>query len=314
MNARATWKGSLSVSLLSLRVKAYTSAAPEQEAIQLHQLHQACQCRIRYKKVCPRHGTVENDQIVMGYEHAPDRHVVIDLGEMDRLRSAHQLRAIRIDTFVERTAITPLYYGEKHYYLLPDGPTAQLPYALLVRAMLARRAEAVARVVLSKREQLVLVRPLAEKLLVMTCLKYDAQVRTPEAFADHLAGQPPLAKEELALAETLVKKRTARDFDLARYKDEYAGKLAQLVEAKLSGHELTPAREDEPRQILSLMDALKQSVAQGDRAVAKEQGAAKRPSAAKKPRAPERRRKTGPGSAASSKPRVAPRRPRKKSA
>ncbi len=101
MHLRATWKGSLNVSLVSLRVKAYTSAAAEQEAVHLHQLHASCQSRIRYHKVCPQHGPVPNDQIVMGYEHAPHQHVVIDLAELDRLRSQQQLRAIRIDTFVE---------------------------------------------------------------------------------------------------------------------------------------------------------------------------------------------------------------------
>ena len=58
MQLRTTWKGSLNVSLVSLRVKAYTTAAAGQEAVQLHQLHAACQSRIRYQKVCPQHGQV----------------------------------------------------------------------------------------------------------------------------------------------------------------------------------------------------------------------------------------------------------------
>ncbi len=61
---------------------------PWQEAVQLHQLHAACQSRIRYQKVCPQHGAVPNDQIVMGYEQAPQQHVVIDLAELDRLDAA----------------------------------------------------------------------------------------------------------------------------------------------------------------------------------------------------------------------------------
>ena len=86
MHLRTTWKGSLNVSLLSLRVKAYSTTAPQGETVQLHQLHAACQSRIRYHKVCPEHGQVPTDQIVMGYEQAPQQHVVIDLVELDRLR------------------------------------------------------------------------------------------------------------------------------------------------------------------------------------------------------------------------------------
>jgi non-homologous end joining protein Ku len=124
MNARATWKGSLHVSLLALRVKAYTSTTTQQEKIHLHQLHRDCQSRIRYQKVCPLHGPLESDQIVMSYQHTPHDHMEIDLSELDQLRSQHELRAIRIATFVDTGRITPLYYGERHYYLLPDGPAA----------------------------------------------------------------------------------------------------------------------------------------------------------------------------------------------
>ena len=262
MNARATWKGSLHVSLLAVRVKAYSSAAPEQETIHMHQLHRNCQSRIRYQKVCPVHGPLASDQIVMGYEHAPRQHVQVDLSELDHFRSSHELRAIRIDTFVDQGRITPLYYGEKHYYLLPDGPTAQLPYGLLVQAMLARSVEAVAQVILSKREQLVLLRPVGQRLLVMTCLKYAAQVRSPEAFAGQLGDPPSLAEEELKLAESLVAKRTCQDFDLARYKDEYAEKLAQLVDAKVQGRQLPAAKQDEPNPVVSLIEALQASVEQ----------------------------------------------------
>ena len=62
MHVRTTWKGSLNVSLVSLRVKAYTTASSDKEAVHLHQLHGSCQCRIRYQKVCPQHGAVPNDQ------------------------------------------------------------------------------------------------------------------------------------------------------------------------------------------------------------------------------------------------------------
>ena len=267
MHHRATWKGSLNVSLVSLRVKAYTTAATGQEAVQLHQLHHSCQSRIRYQKVCPQHGPVPTDQIVMGYEHAPHQHVVIDLAELDQLRTQQQLRALRIDTFVEAGLIGPLYFTDRHYYLLPDGPTAQLPYTLLVQAMAARRVQALAQGVLAKREQLLLLRVDQEKLLLMTVLKYADQVRSPASFVEQLPAAPSPAAEERALAETLVDQRTCREFDLAGYQDEYAGKLLQLIEAKVNGRTLTAAKEHEPGQALCLMDALRESVAQSDRAI-----------------------------------------------
>jgi DNA end-binding protein Ku len=71
-----------------------------------------------------------------------------------------------------------------------------------------------------------------------------------------------LAEEELKLADSLVAKRTCQDFDLARYKDEYAEKLAQLVDAKVQGRQLPAAKQDEPNPVYSLIEALQASVQQ----------------------------------------------------
>ena len=56
---------------------------------------------------------------------------------------------------------------------------------------------------------------------------------------------------------------TRRELDLARYKDEYAEKLIQVIDAAVHGKELVAAPPDEPRQVLNLLEALKASVAQG---------------------------------------------------
>ena len=101
----------------------------------------------------------------------------------------------------------------------------------------------------------------------MTCLKYAAQVRLPEVFAEQLEETPPASQEELQLAESLVAQRTCADFKLSDYKDEYAEKLTQLVDAKLQDRELPTAQEEQPGQILSLIEALQASVQQASPAV-----------------------------------------------
>jgi DNA end-binding protein Ku len=64
------------------------------------------------------------------------------------------------------------------------------------------------------------------------------------------------------LAETLIESRTSRQLEMARYQDEYAQKLERLIEAKVAGQQLVAAPASEPRHVLSLLDALKASVAQ----------------------------------------------------
>jgi len=126
--------------------------------------------------------------------------------------------------------------------------------------MSQRGVQGVAQVVLARREQLVLLWPL-ERMLCMTVLKYAAQVRSPAGYWQELA-DCEAGEEERALAATLVDQTTRREFDLSRYKDEYAEKLTQLIDAAVHGKELVAAPADEPRQVLNLLDALKASVAQ----------------------------------------------------
>ncbi len=136
-----------------------------------------------------------------------------------------------------------------------------MPYGLLHRAMRDKGVHAVGQLVLAKREQLVLIRPL-EKLFLMTVLKYASQVRLPSCFGEEVAAVSTLGQEELSLAETLIESRTSRQLEMALYEDEYAQKLGQLIEAKVAGQQLVAAPASEPRHVLSLLDALKASVAQ----------------------------------------------------
>ena len=260
MTSHVTWKGSLNLSLVSLPVKAY-SASGSADGPKLNQLHAGCNCRIKQPKTCPAHGPVTSDQIVMGYEYAKDQYAVVDLAGIDKLRPAGRSKAIQVEAFVPSALVQPIYYSDKHYYLLPDGPAGQRPYALLQQAMSDRGVQGLAQVVLARREQLVLLWPL-ERILCMTVLKYAAQVRSPAGFVEELT-ECEAAEEERALAATLVDQTTRRELDLARYRDEYAEKLTQVIDAAVHGKELVATPSDEPRAVLNLLDALKASVAQG---------------------------------------------------
>ncbi len=128
--------------------------------------------------------------------------MVIEPEELDAMRDAGE-RAVTIDVFVDTGTVDPLYHAGKTYFLLPDGPAGEKPYALIQQAMRQQRRDAVAHVVLSNRERLVLLRPLG-RLLAMSTLVYDAQVNQPERFEERLADLQ-LDGEETELAETLVR-------------------------------------------------------------------------------------------------------------
>lgn len=258
MAARSSWKGFLKLSLVSVPVKAYTATSSGGSEVRLNQLHAECHSRINYKKTCPIHGEVPNDQIVSGYEYSKGQYVVVDPEDIEKLRSDDE-KAINIDVFIQSSALDPVQFSGKSYYLVPDGPVGQKPYALLVEGMTEMKRNAVARVVMHGRSQLVLIRPV-DGLLNMSILNYDNQVTKPSAFEEDIT-RPQLEAEELKLAKTLIEASTPKQFDFSQYKDDYTEKLTELINKKVAGEEVVAPPVHEQAQIINLMDALKGSLA-----------------------------------------------------
>jgi DNA end-binding protein Ku len=130
---RASWSGTLRVGLVSFPVQAFNVVEADKE-IHLHQLHAACDRRIRYQKVCPVHGEVAKEDIVSAYEYSRGKYVHIEPEDLDRLRTEAS-RALRIETFVAAGSIDALCLDGRHYYLAPQNPEADEPYGVLYRAM-----------------------------------------------------------------------------------------------------------------------------------------------------------------------------------
>ena len=254
---RSSWKGFIKLSLVSIPVKGYTALTSSGGHIRLNQLHETCNSRIKYQKVCPIHGEVPRDEIVMGYEYAKDEYAVIDLAELDKLRSESD-RSINLDQFIRPDQLDPLHYSGKSYFLAPDGPAGQKPYALLCRAMTDENLYGIAQVMLSGKEYLVVLRPI-ENLLTISVLYYDAEVKKPESFSDEVT-EGEVSSEELALAKMLIQATTANNFDLAAYKDLFTERLTQLIEAKVQGQEIVAAPREEGPAVINLIEALKASV------------------------------------------------------
>jgi len=280
MAPRSSWKGHVQLGLVSVPVKAFT-ANETSETIRLNQLHKDCNQRVRYQKVCPEHGELKTAEIVSGYEYAKDGYVIIDPDEIARIRSQSD-RAISIQGFVATSEVDPIFHAGRTYYLLPDGIAGNRPYALLTQGMAEEGVHAIARIVIAKREQLVLLRPL-DGVLAMTVLNYAKKVKSVDEFRSQLADEDSSA-DERKLTKTLIEASRIREFDLGAYEDDYAENLKRLIEMKLEGEEIVRSVEAEEPKIVNLMEALKQSVAAaqaGQRKLAPSAKAKKKKSAKK---------------------------------
>ena len=104
--------------------------------------------------------------------------------------------------------------------------------------------------------QVVLVRP-ADTTLVLHVLHYPEQVRVCPQTVWPMKQEP---QEELRLAGMLIDAADGK-MDWTAYADQSAQELKTLIEAKLAGQ---TAEAPPPRAILSLLDALKESVQAGN--------------------------------------------------
>src|SRR5215831_7647091 len=211
-----------------------------------------CRRRIRYAKQCPVHGTVDSAAIVRGYEYGPGRHVIAQPDELDALRPV-QDKALRLERFLTPEQLNPLLFAGRSLYLVPDGPAAEPGYGVLRLALAQRQRWALGRMVLSGHRQVVLVRP-ADTTLVLHVLHYPEHVRVCPQTVWPMKQEP---QEELRLAGMLIDASDGK-VDWTAFPDQTAQELKALIEAKLAGQPVEAAAS--PRTILSLLDALKQSV------------------------------------------------------
>ena len=169
-------------------------------------------------------------------------------------------RAINIDSFVDPQQLDMLYLSGKTYYLAPDGPVGQKPYGLLLEAMKGEKLCSIAQVVMHGREQLVMLRPMG-KLICMEILAFEDQVKNPADFEDEVE-DTDFSEDELDLTKKLIEATRTEEFNISKFENVYHDKLKELIEAKIEGKEIVAPPDEQPEQVINLMDALKASVAQ----------------------------------------------------
>jgi DNA end-binding protein Ku len=150
---------------------------------------------------------------------------------------------------------------------------------VLLTALGEARKAAVVRFVMGTREYHALVRAGDGKLVLHT-LYYADEVRELEARWKPVQPSPPEVELAIKLVDAL-----ARDFEPTKYHDEHRAKLMALIQAKAEGTPMVaPAERREPAKVVNLMEALRQSVEQAKKPLAKVEPAG-RPAAARAKRA-----------------------------
>src|SRR5215218_9808386 len=254
---RAIWSGAISFGLVNVPIKLYSATSPK--TVRFHQLHAKDGVRIQQKRVCPADGEeVPYEDLVKGFEIAPDRYVIVRQDELDALDPRHT-KTIDIESFVELADIDPVYY-DSAYHVAPETG-GDKPYALLMSAMEQAGKVAIGRFVLRTRQQLCALRP-AGGVLVLSTMLFGDEVNSPERL-DELEGLDEVEANarEVAMAGQLIESLST-SFDPTAYRDEYRERVLDLIDRKAAGEEIAvqPAAAA-PAPVPDLMAALEASVA-----------------------------------------------------
>jgi DNA end-binding protein Ku len=256
--ARAIWTGAISFGLVTVPVRLYS--AVNRKTVRFHQLSGKTGVRVAQKRVDPQSDEeVPYENIVKGYELAPDRYVVIKPEELDALQP-EKTRTIDIEDFVELEQIDPIFYD--HPYYLAPGPGGAKPYKLLMDAMKESGKVAIARVVIRNKEALVAIRPVQGNVLEMATMLFADEILPPERLEElQEVSSAKTNKRELDIAKQLVASLAA-DFKADKYRDTYREAVLELIERKAHGEEIAvqPAPEEVTAPAPDLMSALKASL------------------------------------------------------
>ncbi len=253
---RSIWKGHIRFSLVTIPIRIYSAIEPT-ESIKFNQVHRSCNGPVGYDKRCKKCNQVLSSQdIVKGYQYEPEQYVIIEADDLEKVKLP-STKIIDIDGFVDASGIDPMLY-EAPYFIGPDGAVAASTYALLCKALKEAGKIGIGKVVLRDREDMVAISP-HNGGLVLYKLRYPNEVRSMKDVPEVNTTQA-INPEQLGLARNLLDTMTKSmgEIDL---KDRYSDALREIIDAKVRGKEVIAVTE-EPRPVVDIMKALKQSIEQ----------------------------------------------------
>ncbi len=254
MAPRPNWKGYLKLSLVSCAVALYPATTTSQR-IRFNIINRNTGNRIRNDIIDAETGEpVEPEDRVKGYQFEKGQYVLVEEEEFDNvaLESTH---TIDIERFIPMAEVDRIYLDES-YYLTPQDEMSQEAFAVIRDAMRKEDLVGIARVVISRREHLLLLAPRGKGLMATT-LRYKTEVRTEEDYFDDIE-DIKVPSDMMKLAVQILDSKKGK-FDPSKFEDRYEKALMDLIKAKRSGKSPPVISEEGPSNVIDLMDALRRS-------------------------------------------------------
>jgi DNA end-binding protein Ku len=146
--------------------------------------------------------------------------------------------------------------------LTPDDPIGKQAFSVIRDAMEGTKTVGVSRLVLYRRERAVLTKP-REKGMMLWTLRTGDEVRDSEDIFGNIADHS-VDPKLLGLVTTLIDERTKKwSPDMVR--DPVQKRLLEIISSKKKGGKRPikakpTATEEQPSNVISIMDALRKSI------------------------------------------------------
>jgi DNA end-binding protein Ku len=283
MAPRANWKGYLKLSLVSCAVSLYP-ASSSSSRVSFNTINRKTGNKVKRQFVDAETGdVVENDDQAKGYPVSKDSYMLVEENELEaiQIESTH---TIDIEKFVARSEVDPRYL-EAPYYVAPNERVAEEAFAVIREAMRDKNVVGIGRVVISRRERIMMLEPLGKGILA-TVLRYAYEVRGEEAYFEEIPDHK-IPAELGDMAQLIIDKKIGH-FVPSEFTDRYEDAVVALIRTKQAGLPAKPAEEAaRPSNVVSILDALRKSIAAEGAATPKPGKAQTAPEApAAKPKAP----------------------------
>ncbi len=256
MAPRAYWKGYLKLSLVSCPIALYP-AASSSERVSFNRINKKTGNRLKQQQIDSETGQlVERDDIIRGYEIAKGQYLQVPDEEIEKIQ-IESTHTIDIQSFVPRTEIDERYL-DSPYYIAPTDQVGLEAFAVIRDAIREKKMVALGRIVLNRRERVVMLEPFDKGLLAVT-LRYQYEVRDQAAYFSDIPDLK-LPGEMKELAAHIVDSKSG-NFDPSKFEDHYESALVEMLRAKQAGAIVQPRKEDaQPQRVINLMDALRKSI------------------------------------------------------
>jgi DNA end-binding protein Ku len=242
--ARPIWTGTITFGLLNIPVALH--AGERRVDLHFRMLDSRDNAPIRYERVNSETGEeVPWKEIVKGFEYDKDNYIVLDAKDLAEA-APESTESVDIEGFVERDAISPLYF-ERPYYLVP-GKKAEKGYVLLREVLRESGRVGIGRVVIRTREYLAAVLAV-DNALVLNLLRFGQELVDSEEFKlpEKTLKDYRISERELQMAKQLLESMTM-EWRPEDHRDEFRARLTKLVETRLAskGGKRRTATEAEP--------------------------------------------------------------------